>query len=65
LPDETVNYVAAIGPVIGMQSSFGVGGNGDRSYGAELVAASPSRDPADTAYAGGGMTWTDYAATRR
>ncbi len=60
-----MNYVAAIGPAIGMQSSVGVGANGDRSYGTELAAASPSRDPSDAAYAGGGMTWTDYAAARR
>jgi len=65
LPDETVNYVAVIGPAIGMQSSFVVGATGDRSYGTELVAASPSGDPSDAAYAGGGMSWTDYAATRR
>src|SRR3954452_143398 len=64
LPDETVNYVAAIGPVIGMPSSFGVAVTGDRIYGAEFAAASPSGDPSDAAYAGGGMTWTDYAATR-
>ena len=65
LPDETVNYVAAIGPVIGMQSSLGVRANADRTDGTELVATSPPRDPSDAAYAGGGMTWTDYAATRR
>jgi len=65
LPDETVNYVAAIGPAIGMQSSFGVATYGDGSPGTEFVPASSSHDPADAAYAGGGMTWTDYAATRR
>jgi len=64
LPDETVNYVAAIGHAIGMQSSFGVATYGKESYGTEFVAASPSRDPADAAYAGGGMTWADYVATR-
>jgi hypothetical protein len=37
--DETVNYLAAIGPAIGMQSSFGLDANDDRSYGTEVVAA--------------------------
>ncbi len=65
LPDETVNYVAAIGPRIGMEGSFGAGAYGGGSYGTELAAAPASLDPADAAYAGGGMTWTDYVATRR
>ncbi len=65
LPDETVNYVAAIGPRIGMEGSFGAGAYGGGSYGTELAAAPVSLDPTDAAYAGGGMTWTDYVATRR
>ena len=65
LPDETVNYVAAIGPRIGMQDSLGASIYGAGSYGTELAAAPVSLNPADAAYAGGGMTWTDYIATRR
>jgi len=65
LPDETVNYVAAIGLRIGMEGSFGANANGGGSYGIALAAVPPSLDPADTAYAGGGMTGTDYAALRR
>ena len=65
LPDETVNYVAAIGPRLGMQGSFGAGSSGSGSYGTELAAAPISLDPADAAYAGGGMTGTEYAAVRR
>ena len=55
LPDETINYVAAIGPRIGMPGSFGEAGTS--------VAAAPI-DPSDAAYAGGGMTGLDYAASR-
>lgn len=65
LPDETLNYVAAIGPRIGMESGFGANARGGGSYGTELAAAPASLDPADAAYAGGGMTGTDYAAMRR
>ena len=66
LPDETVNYVAAIGPRIGLAGSFGPGGEG----GAVEVAASgqayvPPADPADAAYAGGGITCLEYAAGAR
>ena len=64
LPDETVNYVAAIGPRIGMAGSFGPGGFGQPD--AIQVAAAPARPgSADAAYAGGGMTGADYAALRR
>ena len=62
LPDETVNYVAAIGPRIGMAGTFGPGN------GAQAVAYSPAYapdDPANAAYAGGGLTGSDYAAMRR
>ncbi len=65
LPDETVNYVAAIGPRIGMAGSVGAGPYGGGNYGAEVAAAPFSSDPADAAYAGGGMTGPEYAATRR
>ncbi len=65
LPDETVNYVAAIGPRIGMEGSFGANASGGGSYGIALAAVPASLDPADAAYAGGGMTGTDYAALRR
>ena len=56
LPDETVNYVAAIGPRIGMAGTFGPGG--------AAIAYAPN-DPANAAYAGGGLTGSDYAALRR
>ena len=69
LPDETVNYVAAIGPRIGMAASFGPGGNGPGGYGqpgtVEVAAAPAQPGSADAAYAGGGMTGADYAALRR
>ncbi len=58
LPDETVDYVAAIGPRIGMAGTFGAGG------GATLVRYAPD-DPANAAYAGGGLTGADYATLRR
>ncbi len=61
LPDETVSYVAAIGPRIGMAGSFGPGAYGG-TYGTELTVSPASSDPANAAYAGGGMTWADYAA---
>ena len=58
LPDETVDYVAAIGPRIGMAGTFG-----------PMLAGTPARyqpgDPANAAYAGGGMTGAEYAASRR
>ena len=64
LPDETVNYVAAIGPRIGMPGSFGPGGSGQP--GMVQVAAAPAQPGSvDAAYAGGGMTGTEYAAARR
>ena len=59
LPDETVNYVASIGPSIGMPDSFG-----PAQFGTMVAAAPPSTDPADAAYAGGGMTGAEYAASR-
>ena len=65
LPDETVNYVAAIGPRIGMAGSFGANAYDGGRYGTEVAAAPPSSSPEDAAYAGGGMTGTEYAATRR
>ncbi len=65
LPDETVSYVAAIGPRIGMQASFGPSAYGGGSYGTEVAAVPASSDPSDAAYAGGGMTGIEYAATRR
>lgn len=60
LPDETVNYVAAIGPRIGLPNSFGPSGLGSTP---PLYAQ--STDPADAAYAGGGMTGLEYAASRQ
>ena len=64
LPDETVNYVAAIGPRIGMPGSFGPGGSGQP--GMVQVAAAPAQPgSADAAYAGGGMTGIEYTAVRR
>lgn len=69
LPDETVNYVAAIGPRIGMTASFGPGGYGPGGFvqpGAVEVAAAPAQPgSADAAYAGGGMTGAEYDALRR
>lgn len=65
LPDETVNYVAAIGPRLGMSASFGANATGGGSPGTEVASAPVSFDPADAAYAGGGMTGVEYAATRR
>ncbi len=65
LPDETLNYVAAVGPRLGMAGSFGANVQGGGSYGTEVASAPVSFDPADVAYAGGGMTGPDYAATRR
>ena len=59
LPDETVDYVAAIGPRIGMAGTFGPGGSA-----ATLAHYAPD-DPANAAYAGGGMTGADYATLRR
>ena len=61
LPDETVNYVAAIGPRIGMAGSFGPSGFATPSYADAPVEPT---DPANAAYAGGGMTGLDYAAAR-
>ena len=69
LPDETVSYVAAIGPRIGMAASFGPGGYGPGGFGqqgaVEVAAAPAPPGSADAAYAGGGMTGADYAALRR
>ena len=65
LPDETVNYVAAVGPRLGMAGSFGMNAYVGGGYGAVLTAAPDVSDPSDAAYAGGGMTGTEYAATRR
>ena len=65
LPDETVEYVAAIGPRIGMQGSFGAAAYAGGRDGTEIAARPVPLDPADAAYAVGGMTWTDYVATRR
>lgn len=64
LPDETVNYVAAIGPRIGMAASFGpTAGYGSDAFGSPSYAtAQRPVDPADAAYAGGGMTGTEYYA---
>jgi hypothetical protein len=67
LPDETVNYVAAIGPRIGLPGSFGPSGFGPGGFGVTGTeyAAMPqprSTDPADAAYAGGGMTGLEYSA---
>ncbi len=65
LPDETVNYVAAIGPRIGMDGSLGARAYGGGTYGTEVAAAPAFSDPSDAAYAGGGMTGIEYATTRR
>ncbi len=64
LPDETVSYVAAIGPRIGMAGSFGPGGLGQPDV-VQEAAAPAQTGSADAAYAGGGMTGTEYAAARR
>ena len=60
LPDETINYVAAIGPRIGMAGTFGPAGGA-----AVVPVAYAPDDPANAAYAGGGLTGSDYAAMRR
>ena len=65
LPDETVNYVAVIGTQIGMDGSLGASPYAGGSYGTEVAAAPLLSDPSDAAYAGGGMTGADYAASRR
>ena len=57
LPDETVNYVAAIGPRIGMAGTFGPG-----SLALAVPVAYAPGDPANAAYAGGDLTGSDYAA---
>ena len=64
LPDETVSYVAAIGPRIGMPGSFGPGGFEQPDV-VQVAAAPAQPGSADAAYAGGGMTGTEYAAVRR
>ena len=64
LPDETVSYVAAIGPRIGMAGSFGPGGFGQPDV-VQVAAAPAQPGSADAAYAGGGMTGTEYATVRR
>ena len=61
LPDETVNYVAAIAPRLGMPGEFGPGSDGGVAY----AAAPRATDPADAAFAGGGMTGAEYLALRR
>lgn len=63
LPDETVDYVAAIGPRIGMAGSFGPSAYGSGVAG--LAAAQATPDPSDAAFAGGGMTGAEYARMRR
>jgi hypothetical protein len=50
LPDETLNYVAAIAPRLGMSSSIG----------GPATAYAGYRSSADLAYAGGGMVAADY-----
>ena len=60
LPDETVSYVAAIGPRIGMPGQFGPG-----SDGVAYAGAPRSDDPADAAFAGGGLTGAEYLSLRR
>ena len=66
LPDETVNYVASIGPSIGMAGEFGPGQPGSGGYAAVAYTAGPRpTDPADAAYAGGGMTGAEYFGGRR
>jgi len=64
LPDETVSYVAAIGPRIGMPGSFGPGGFSQPDV-VQVAAAPAQPGSADAAYAGGGMTGIEYAAMRR
>lgn len=69
LPDETVNYVASIGPRIGMAGQFGPGASDPATFGAGSdVAYAAIRAPAtgdDAAYAGGGMTGAEYWSARR
>jgi len=65
LPEETVGYVAAVGPRIGLPAGFGASTYGGGRYGPEPGAVPVLSDPSDAAYAGGGMTGAEYAATRR
>ncbi len=65
LPDETVGYVAAVGPRIGLPAGFGASAYGGGCCGAGPKAVPAPSDPSDAAYAGGGMTGAEYAATRR
>ena len=67
LPDETIGYVAAIGPSIGMPATLGGGGSAyARAYarapaGTSEVAMAPRADPSDAAYLGGGAVGDDAA----
>ena len=69
LPDETVNYVASIGPRIGMAGQFGPGASDPITYGAgsdvAYAAVRPPATGADAAFAGGGMTGAEYWSARR
>ena len=65
LSDETVGYVAAIGHRIGLPAGFGASAYGGGRYGPGPEAVPAPSDPSDAVYAGGGMTGTEYAATRR
>ena len=53
LPDETVNYVASIGPRLGMAGSLE-----PVAYVGATAPITPA-DPSDASYAGGGMTGDD------
>lgn len=65
LPDETVGYVAAVGPRIGLPAGFGASAYGGGRYGLKPETLPAPSDPSDAAYAGGGMTGAEYAASRR
>ena len=57
--------VAAVGLRIGLAAGFGASAYGGERYGLEPGAVPAPSDPSDAAYAGGGMTGAEYAATRR
>ena len=56
LPDETVDYVAAIGPRIGMKGSFGANAYESGTYITGRAAAPIPSAFSDASYVGGGMT---------
>lgn len=59
LPDETVNYLARIAPNLGNQIAM-TGPLAGFAGGNQYAAATPAPSSADLAYAGGGLTGTQY-----